>query len=292
MSVLLVSALHAQISPTPEADALFAKQDWAAAAQAYQKATGSNAADGRSWFRLGGSMAHLHRLEESRAAFQHAIDNQFQPPYAMALIARAWAVEKDVPHATEWLERAATAGFALLPVLDTDPDFAPFKSDEWFRNVRSRVELNAKPCLANPAHRQLDFWVGEWDVEVAGQKVAVSSIQNIDDGCIIQENWMPFAGSEGKSWNFYNPATSKWEQLWISGGTVTKFEGEYRDGAMRYSSSNPQPSGPPVRTKMTFTPQNAAGPEGRRVHQLWEQSRDDGKTWTILFDGIYKPRLQ
>jgi len=105
--------VSAQTTPTREADALFAKQDWAGAARAYQIATGANAADGRAWFRLGGSLSHLRRQDESRTAFQHAIDNRFQPPYAMALIARAWASEKNIPNATEWLDRAATAGFAL-----------------------------------------------------------------------------------------------------------------------------------------------------------------------------------
>jgi hypothetical protein len=25
-----------------------------------------------------------------------------------------------------------------------------------------------------------------------------------------------------------------------------------------------------------------------RVRQLWEQSRDDGKSWTVAFDGDYR----
>ncbi len=29
---------------------------------------------------------------------------------------------------------------------------------------------------------------------------------------------------------------------------------------------------------------------GGRVRQLWEQSADAGKTWTIAFDGIYSPK--
>jgi hypothetical protein len=30
--------------------------------------------------------------------------------------------------------------------------------------------------------------------------------------------------------------------------------------------------------------------ENGKVHQFWEQARDDGKTWTVAFDGIYLPR--
>ena len=40
-----------------------------------------------------------------------------------------------------------------------------------------------------------------------------------------------------------------------------------------------------LNTKLTFTPMV----EGW-VHQVWEQSPDGGKTWTSIFDGMYKPR--
>ena len=43
--------------------------------------------------------------------------------------------------------------------------------------------MNAKPCTAGPEYQQFDFWVGEWDVEVSGQKVARSRIEKISDGC-------------------------------------------------------------------------------------------------------------
>jgi hypothetical protein len=89
---------------------------------------------------------------------------------------------------------------------------------------------------------------------------------------------MPVGGRQGKSWNVYNAATSKWEHLSVNGGGISKFEDEFRDGAMRYV-------GVGVNTKMTFT----SMPDGR-LRQVWEQSPDGGKTWAVIFDGIYKPR--
>src|SRR5207237_74173 len=104
-------------------------------------------------------------------------------------------------------------------------------------------------------------------------------------GCIVQENWMPFNGGGGKSWNFYNAGTGKWEQLWLSAGSVLKLEGSVKDGEMRYEGATPRPSGEPILNKLTFTPLGE-----HRVHQVWVQSRDGGKTWTNAFDGIYVPK--
>ena len=38
------------------------------------------------------------------------------------------------------------------------------------------------------------------------------------------------------------------------------------------------------RLELTFAPL-ADG----RVHQLWKQSQDDGRSWTVAFDGTYVP---
>ena len=65
--------------------------------------------------------------------------------------------------------------------------------------AHERIRMNSKPCTAGPEYQQFDFWVGEWDVEVGGQKVARSRIEKISDGCIVQENWMPSGGPPGKS---------------------------------------------------------------------------------------------
>jgi hypothetical protein len=49
---------------------------------------------------------------------------------------------------------------------------------------------------------------------------------------------MPNSGLQGKSWNFYNAATGKWEQVWMGArGGVLKLEGEFKDGAMRYTGT-------------------------------------------------------
>uniref|UniRef100_Q024I4 Tetratricopeptide repeat protein n=1 Tax=Solibacter usitatus (strain Ellin6076) TaxID=234267 RepID=Q024I4_SOLUE len=132
-------------------------------------------------------------------------------------------------------------------------------------------------CGSAPESRQFDFWLGDWDVQVAGKIVARSKIQSIADGCIILENWMPFSGGQGKSWNFRNPATGQWEQLWITDtGEILKLSGHWKDGAIRQSNATHRHSFTPV----------APG----RVHQFCEESRDGGKTWQVVFDALYIKR--
>lgn len=147
----------------------------------------------------------------------------------------------------------------------------------------SLCPLAAEPpasCTQTPEYRRFDFWVGEWNVEVAGQIVAKSRIQSIADGCIILENWMPFGGGEGKSWNFYNSTTGKWEQVWLtSRGEILKVAGGWKNGAMR--EEGPTRSG---LHRHSFTP---VPPD--RVRQFCEESDDGGKTWRVAFDGLYIP---
>jgi len=208
---------------------------------------------------------------------------EFQGPYAIAAAARSYAAMNQPEKALPLLLRAAQAGFNQLSFMD-DPAFTAWKADPRFARARERVRINAKPCTAGPEYKQLDFWLGEWDVHVSGRKVARSRIEKVSDDCIVQENWMPFNGLSGKSWNFYNPATRKWEQLWIGpDGGVLKLEGELKDGKMVYQGTAEQPNGARVPSRVTFEPV-----ENHGVHQLSESSTDGGKTWTVGFDGVYR----
>lgn len=143
------------------------------------------------------------------------------------------------------------------------------------------------PCAADPKFREFDFWVGEWDVTPvgipAGRPKPQSRIEKILADCVILENWMPANGPGGKSFNIYNRARQQWEQTWVDGsGQVVYFTGHVRNGNMYYTSSTPLPNGGTQLGKMTFFRVSADS-----VRQLWEQSTDNGKTWSTGFDGMY-----
>ena len=149
---------------------------------------------------------------------------------------------------------------------------------------RLRREPSAPRGRAPQAeYKQFDFWVGEWDVSVSGQPAGTNSVQRVEDGCIIFENWTGAGGGSGKSFNFHDSSMRKWRQVWVSSnGGVLDFFGEYADGQMRYTGETQGPTGTKVMQRLTFF---NLSPD--RVRQFWEQSTDGGKTWNTVFDGLY-----
>ncbi len=138
-------------------------------------------------------------------------------------------------------------------------------------------------------YRQFDFWIGEWNVydSSADTLVGISKIEPIIDGKGILENYHTPAGYKGKSLNTYNAQTQEWEQYWIDNvGTILNLKGKHEDGNI--IMGNRTPSGDTfVLNKITWTPL-----ENGYVTQVWEVSQDEGKNWSKVFDGTYKPKTE
>lgn len=134
--------------------------------------------------------------------------------------------------------------------------------------------LVAAPC-DTPEHRQFDFWAGEWTVTTPnGQTAGTNRITKIAAGCALLEEWTGARGMTGKSLNIYDASRGVWHQSWVdSRGTLLTIEGRFEKGAMRLLSAG---------NRITWTPL-----DGGDVRQLWEQSKDGGKTWAVVFDGRY-----
>ena len=143
------------------------------------------------------------------------------------------------------------------------------------------------PCKSRPEYRQFDFWVGEWDVRnPQGQQAGTNSVQLILGDCVVFENWTGARGGQGKSFNVYNAAKGKWQQTWVdNSGAVLELTGEYKDDQMRLAGETKGRDGKVTLERLTFTKLGDGG-----VRQLWEQSTDGGKTWTVAFDGTYARR--
>ncbi|MGH9902565.1 MAG: tetratricopeptide repeat protein, partial [Pyrinomonadaceae bacterium] len=255
------------------------------AAKAYEAIVKRDPSDGRAWFRLGQSLHSAGKYAGAADAFQRAAERGFQAPGAMVRAARAYARMNEKDKAIEWLDKGVQAGFGQYQALGADADMASLRDEARFKDAVARAERNAKPCASTPEHRQFDFWVGEWDVQTPqGQLAGTNSVQSILDGCVVFENWAGAGGGgSGKSFNYYNPATRRWHQLWVSNtGNVLEFAGELKDGQMRYTGESPGAQGGKVMHRLTFFNSSAD-----RVRQLWEQSADGGRTWNVAFDGTY-----
>jgi hypothetical protein len=143
---------------------------------------------------------------------------------------------------------------------------------------------NPKTCKNSPEFRQFDFWIGEWDVFVTDKQAGSSSIQLILDDCVIFENYAGQKGYAGKSFNVFDKSSGKWRQFWIdNAGDLLMFEGEFKDGKLSFTGKSRDSSGATLQQRLTFfdLPDDV-------VRQLWEQSKNQGKTWEVVFDGIYR----
>ncbi|NOU58604.1 hypothetical protein [Marinifilum caeruleilacunae] len=134
--------------------------------------------------------------------------------------------------------------------------------------------------------RQFDFWLGEWDVYTGENMVGKNKVVLLQNKHVIQENWVSEKENfTGTSYSFYNPKTKKWHQVWVDrNGSNLLLVGEFTNGKMVLTSGMDSNMGEPnSKHKITWS-QLANGD----VKQVWESTTDDGKSWNIQFEGIYK----
>ena len=144
----------------------------------------------------------------------------------------------------------------------------------------------ARPDCSAPEHHQFDFWLGTWNVTVAGKPAGTNRIESVMNGCGILEHWTSARGGHGTSLNFYDRRTKLWSQAWIDeGGNALHLAGTFADGKMVLASA-PRKTDAGVDVQRITWSKNADG----TVRQVWESSTDGGKTWAVAFDGIYAAR--
>jgi hypothetical protein len=150
-------------------------------------------------------------------------------------------------------------------------------------SVQSASAQQPAPCVA-PEFRQLDFWLGEWDLtwpapgDSLGGK-GTNRIEKILDGCVIQEN---FSGDGpralvGHSVSTYSVQEKKWKQTWVDNqGGYLALTGELKDGEMILGRQGTGPDGKPLQARMVFF---HIKPDS--FDWCWEASTDGGKTWQV-----------
>lgn len=149
----------------------------------------------------------------------------------------------------------------------------------------SNAAARAAPCSA-AEHRQFDFWVGEWDVTAGnGSHAGTNRIRVIHGGCALQEEWSGAAGFTGTSINAFDGSTGRWHQTWIgSDGVLLQLDGGLKDGTMELTGTTAGANGSTTLHRIRWTP---LGGQPTRVRQLWESSTDEGRSWSVAFDGTY-----
>lgn len=123
--------------------------------------------------------------------------------------------------------------------------------------------------------------------DTQGNQAGTNLVTREFGGCVIQEYWVGGGGMTGSSFNVYTPATGLWHQTWVdSSGTLLLLDGEFKDGKMQLAGETAAPNGRKVLHRLSFEPRPR-----RRVRQFWQSSRDGGKTWDVVFDGLYERKV-
>ncbi len=265
----------------------FNNQEWEEAAKNYQKYLKKNDGDSSDWYNLAIAKSRLEEFEDAIKYFKEAKERNYNKQFIYWGISKSYAMMKDEAKMLNSLNEAANDGLATYALLQSDPAYTDYKDSEDFKKVLSKVELNAYPCLSNEDYRHFDFWLGEWDVFVNGNKVGENSITMAKGGCAIHENYTTARNYAGQSINFYDPIDQKWHQHWVGSGgdTYNYLETKREDGMLQFESKFMTPSGNITLSRLTFTLL-----EDGTVRQLFESSADEGKTWNAAFDGIYKKK--
>ncbi len=283
----LADDYYAQQMPSPSpkmttANELYKQQKFQEAAAAFGEVIKDEPQNGRAWYLLGMSLHTLGKYEQAIAAFEKNVAIT-KNPNSIYNIACGYSRLNQTDKAFEWLEKSLNNGVAQFVNLETDADLENIRKDVRFRKMLEVAERQKKPCMFMAEARQFDFWIGEWEVFMPnGQKAGTNSIQLFSNGCGLMENWTSATGNDGKSINFYDPGTAKWYQSWIgSGGGALRYEGIFKDGAMRFEGETVA-NGKKTLQKLTFFKLDE-----NTVRQLFEASTDEGKTWAVTFDGKY-----
>ena len=143
-----------------------------------------------------------------------------------------------------------------------------------------------------PAESYFDFWIGEWDLiwESSNNKgFGKNIISKTLNGNVIEENFKvlndpSMKGYLGKSWSVYNKTKGIWYQTWVDNqGAYLDFIGEFDEDKRIFKREVFKPDGTKILQRMVFydIQQNS-------FNWDWESSKDDGKTWTILWGIKYK----
>lgn len=168
---------------------------------------------------------------------------------------------------------APLAGIALTAVLAVPfPLPAPAAAEEAYMI----------PCGA-PEFRQLDFWIGTWDLTWEGGS-GTNVIDRLYGDCIVRET---FDGGDlhGMSVSAWDPAAGLWKQTWVDdNGSYLDFTGGMEGDRMILSRVAHRPEGE-VHQRMVF-------------HDIaedsltwdWERSLDGGKSWELRWRIRYQRR--
>jgi hypothetical protein len=161
------------------------------------------------------------------------------------------------------------------------------------RTVGASAPIAPAPCASDSSFQRLAFWIGDWDVyDSTGTRYASQRVRSAVDACAITAEWSGPIGDRGMSVTAYDPRTRDWRQVYVtnqvpavSGVSMRKSDPSYAGPGLRFIPVAEATPDNTSRLRITIAP----APE-RRVRQTFEESRDGGMTWRVLFTAEHRPK--
>lgn len=149
------------------------------------------------------------------------------------------------------------------------------------------------PCTSDPNYQRLSFWVGDWEVvDSTGAHYAMQRVNAVIDACAITAEWTGGVGDKGMNLSSFDGRTGEWRQMYVSnqvpgplGVSLRRSDPSYTGPGVRFIPLLEPAPGEPSRTRVTIMPLN-----DHRALQLFEESKDGGATWQVVFKAEHRPR--
>ncbi|MEM9668104.1 MAG: hypothetical protein AAF950_04190 [Pseudomonadota bacterium] len=141
----------------------------------------------------------------------------------------------------------------------------------------------AASCTGS-VYGEFDFWLGTWEVtDTEGVFQGRNTITREEQGCLVLERWTSAGGGTGQSYNYVDPASGAWRQVWVSSAAnIDYVGGRTTSGGMRLEGEITYRSGDILPFTGEWTPR-ADG----TVLQSFRQFNPEIGGWEDWFTGIY-----
>jgi hypothetical protein len=158
------------------------------------------------------------------------------------------------------------------------------------QDVRAALTPRPPASCAAPEFRQFDFFAGDWDtydVTDPSKVVARNRVTVVLDGCAVREVYQQDDGLVGESLSIYDASRRGWHQSWVTNrGGLLLLNGGMEGKRMVLTGPDRAADGTPSLLRGIWWK------DGADVRERALRSADGGKTWTPVFDIVFRPHRQ
>jgi hypothetical protein len=292
-AILFTTHTNAQDTAKTAAQNAYDNKNWQLAETYFQQYLSTNPTDTLAVY-------HLAMAQLKQAKYKEALNN-FRDIYELELPgwfidelrfeqAKIYAAINDTSKCLQFLEMAALNGADFNGRL-SDSLFNVVRNASRFSAIIQKCKENETPCLYDDRYKQLDFFIGTWDVYTGdnySQRVAVDTVTKFDGGCSIDERFRWLGGDyRGESLSFYDNTSQRFRMCWAGkSGDIRNFEAIYtsKDSIVFFAVTNSNSFRELLHRKLTMS----YNPADETLHEYIENSYDLGKTWEAEFDALFR----